>query len=63
MLSPNGAYQNCLGTVSSNDMSSAMLHPVILVALEPQRSFPRAGQVAGMMGLVMAMVILGLVIS
>jgi hypothetical protein len=44
-------------------MSSTMLHPVLLVALEPRRGFPRAAQLAGVTGLIVAMIVLGLVIG
>ncbi len=43
-------------------MHTTMLHPVLLVAIEPRRGFQRANLV-GIAGLVLAMIVLGLVIS
>lgn len=45
-------------------MTTTMLHPVMLAALEAERrSFPRSGQIAGVAALVIAIVVLGLTLS
>ncbi|HLQ33912.1 MAG TPA: hypothetical protein VK457_14600 [Chloroflexota bacterium] len=44
-------------------MTATLLHPVLLTALESERSFPRSGQLGGMMALVLAIVVLGLLLG
>lgn len=44
-------------------MSNTVLHPVLLVPIQSSKGFPHAGQMAGMMGLVLAIIVLGLVIG
>jgi hypothetical protein len=46
-------------------MTSTMLHPIMLAALEAERrrSFPRSGQLAGLLALVIGVVLLGLTLS
>ncbi|HLG73151.1 MAG TPA: hypothetical protein VK009_22240 [Chloroflexota bacterium] len=44
-------------------MSTTVLHPVLLTALQSERSFSRVGPLAGLIGLVLAIVAVGLVIG
>ena len=45
-------------------MTTTMLHPIMLAALEAERrSFPRSGQLAAVIALVLGIVALGLVVS
>ncbi|MFI5266256.1 MAG: hypothetical protein ACHQ7M_02660 [Chloroflexota bacterium] len=45
-------------------MTTTMLHPVMLAALQAERrSFARSGQLAGMIALVLGIVALGLTIG
>jgi hypothetical protein len=44
--------------------TTPMLHPVMLAALQAERrSFPRSGQLAGMIALVFGIVVLGLTLG
>jgi hypothetical protein len=44
-------------------MSSTILHPVLLTALEPERRASRTGQLAGLVGLLLGVVLLSLAIG
>ena len=47
-----------------SEMTTTMLHPVMLAALQAERrSLPRSGQLAAMMALVLGIVLLGLTIG